>query len=98
MKSLLSACLARHKRRARGAHRLGTTRIASDLVEPSRPTGNPYIHPTKGNLTEGVAILKAAGFQTIIIDTPPTPSKPLRSRLRLGSPLGWRRRGQYQPT
>jgi chromosome partitioning protein len=38
---------------------------------------NPHLHPTRGDLAKDVAILKSAGFQTIIIDTPPTPMEPI---------------------
>lgn len=41
-----------------------------------RPT-NPHLHTTKGDLAGDVAALKAAGFQTIIIDTPPTAMEPI---------------------
>jgi len=38
---------------------------------------NPHLHVTRGDLAKDVAMLKAGGFRTIVIDTPPTPMEPI---------------------
>ena len=42
-----------------------------------RQPNNPALYAATGNLASDVAELKAAGAQTIIIDTPPTPMEPI---------------------
>lgn len=80
MKSLLSACLA--------VRALKDGRVAIIDWEPQgslsiwwklrgRPT-NPHLHTSKGDLAKDVATLKAAGFQTIIIDTAPANMEPIK--------------------
>jgi cellulose biosynthesis protein BcsQ len=79
MRSTLAACLA--------VHAMKDGRVAIIDWEPQgslsiwwklrdRPT-EPYLHATKGDLAKDVATLKAAGFQTIIIDTSPMEMEPI---------------------